>query len=384
MSSAPAPASFNGSTITEAMDEARGRTAAAACAGQRSCRPVIATMVRKGHWVARHPDCLNIVYIEGMNADGTPNGNPPNEFNDRRMVIRIGPDGVPRIEGSWEAAAEPGRYWTEHPMNSRGAARIAFGQFKSWCVGDFHGVKRPCWRLLRSPSIAISRRITNARVRRTSAISASTSTGDTTCPTIVDLGLSSAGCLVGRMKPGHEGFMALVKTDARYQVNPNYKFVTTIMPVEELTEIVMQAPVLAPVLAPILAPHPYRRLPPRCRHVCRAGTIDRMSGIAGTSNLARYQWDNRGAAPRGYIKGMAVTFGHVYSKWKAGFSAARVMAAANSGNDSTDALSSYDSEFGRAGMSNDVAGAATSPVFDRAPDRPRDAGKQWAILRRSR
>ena len=56
---------------------------------------------------------------------------------------------------------------------------------------------------------------------------------------------------------------------------------------------------------------------------------------------------------------MAVTFGEVYSKWKAGDPAAQLMAAANRGNDSTDALAWYDSEFRRAGMSNDVAGAAT-------------------------
>ena len=48
----------------------------------------------------------NIVYIEGMNADGTLNNDPPNYFNDRRMVLQI-LDGVPAIIGNWEATTEP-------------------------------------------------------------------------------------------------------------------------------------------------------------------------------------------------------------------------------------------------------------------------------------
>ena len=133
---------FDGGALTDGIDHAlQGAEPLPLAPGNDLAGRIIAAMVRKGHWVARHPDCLNIVYVEGMDADGRPNGNPPNEFNDRRMVIRIGRDGVPKIEGSWEATTEPGRYWTEHPMNPRGAARIAFGQYKSWCVGDYHAVE---------------------------------------------------------------------------------------------------------------------------------------------------------------------------------------------------------------------------------------------------
>jgi hypothetical protein len=88
-------------------------------------------------------------------------------------------------------------------------------------------------------------------------------------------------------------------------------------------------------------------------------TIKRIIKLADESDLARVRWSERGIAPRGYIRGMAVTFGQVYAKWKAGDSAARVMAAMNSGNDHADALSRYDSRFREAGMDNAAAGPAT-------------------------
>lgn len=73
-----------------------------------------------------------------MYPDGTPNGNKPNEFNDSRLLIRIDENGAPLIAGAWDGTTEPGRYWTEHPENPKGAARIAFGQYKSRVVGTHH------------------------------------------------------------------------------------------------------------------------------------------------------------------------------------------------------------------------------------------------------
>ena len=87
--------------------------------------------------------------------------------------------------------------------------------------------------------------------------------------------------------------------------------------------------------------------------------IEQITKLAGDSDLARVSWTDRGTAPRGYIKGMAVTFGQVYAKWKAGDSAARLMAAMNSGNDAADALSWYESRFRAASMDNSASGAAT-------------------------
>ena len=68
---------------------------------------------------------------------------------------------------------------------------------------------------------------------------------------------------------------------------------------------------------------------------------------------------NRGRAPLGYIKGMAVVFGLVYGKLKRGDAAASAMAAANINASSEDALSWYQARFAAAGMSNAIPGPDT-------------------------
>ncbi|MDZ8140831.1 MAG: hypothetical protein RM049_37020 [Nostoc sp. DedQUE04] len=40
---------------------------------------------------------------------------------------------------SAEASTEPGKYYTENPMNSNGAFRIAFGNYQdAWKIGKHH------------------------------------------------------------------------------------------------------------------------------------------------------------------------------------------------------------------------------------------------------
>lgn len=86
--------------------------------------------------------------------------------------------------------------------------------------------------------------------------------------------------------------------------------------------------------------------------------VERICSLAAASDLAFYHWENRGRAPIGYIKGMAVVFGSVYAKLKAGDAAATAMAAASKGH-SSDALSWYESIFASRDMKNDVAGVDT-------------------------
>lgn len=90
-----------------------------------------------------------------------------------------------------------------------------------------------------------------------------------------------------------------------------------------------------------------------------AATVSNILTLAGNSALSRVAWTDRGVAPIGYIKGMAVAFAYVYAKFKAGDSAAQVMAAANGGQDDSDALAWYDALFRDARMDNSVASAAT-------------------------
>ena len=194
---------------------------------------IVNYMLLKKYHVSVKPKEYNIVYVEGMNADGRENTDAPNKFNDRRIVIEI-VDGVPKIRGNWEATTEPGTYYTKYPMNKKGAARIAFDQFKAWRVGK-HKTQYPALRQVKSITVHRDRNKDGSRV------------GDSLDTGIFyinqhhannqprhDIGLWSAGCLVGRTKAGHEEFMKIIMSDRRYKLNENYLFETTIIAGDDL------------------------------------------------------------------------------------------------------------------------------------------------------
>jgi hypothetical protein len=199
---------------------------------------VVQAMRAQRFWIARHPQYCNIVYIEGCNPDGTPNDNTPNHFNDVRLVISIAADGIPTIMDAWDGTTEPGKKWTMDPMDPKGAARIAFGQYKAWAVGTHLAGSVSAHEALVQVAEVMVHRDLNKDFRRE---------GDKTFMGIFginqhwgynlptdDLGKSSAGCLVGRTKTGHRKFMSLVKQDPRYTVNNGYRFMSTILPVAAL------------------------------------------------------------------------------------------------------------------------------------------------------
>lgn len=200
---------------------------------------LVRAMQAAGYWLCRHPDCVNIVYVEGLDEDGTPNVDAPNEFNDLRLVLRVNRAGNPEIAEVWEATTEPGRYYTlVEKLDPRGAARIAFGQYKAWSVGT-HMAGRPSAHeaLVQTAPIRVFRDL-NADFERT---------GDEVFSGLFgvnqhwgfdlprsDIGRGSAGCLVGRTKAGHRAFMALCKADPRYAASNGYRFVTTVLNAAEV------------------------------------------------------------------------------------------------------------------------------------------------------
>jgi hypothetical protein len=98
--------------------------------------------------------------------------------------------------------------------------------------------------------------------------------------------------------------------------------------------------------------------------VCRRPTPtlalnDKILKIAIDSEISRYRWLDRGAAPIGYTKGMALVFAMVYGKFKNEDIFAVEMAKADTGEADRDALTWYRTEFAGASMSNSVAGADT-------------------------
>jgi hypothetical protein len=195
---------------------------------------IVQAMIDKGYWVQRHPDCFNIVYVEGAEIDGSSNTNEPNQFNDVRVVLRITPAGHPEIMGAWEATTEPGHYHTViAPLDPGGAARIAFGQYKAWAVGTHNrGKKSEHAALVQVNDITVHRDLNRDFAR----------TGDVTSSGLFgvnqhsgydlkksDIGKASAGCLVGRTRSGHKSFMKICESDARYTASNGYRFMTTVM-----------------------------------------------------------------------------------------------------------------------------------------------------------
>lgn len=193
-----------------------------------------------GYWLSRHPECFNIIYIEGCSVDGKANDNPPNQFNDVRLLLSIEQDGTPSIVGKWEATTEPGRYWTEQPMDTRGAARIAFGQYKSWVVGTHRaGTTSAHEALVQVADVTVHRDKNKDFIRdndtKYTGVFGINQHWGYDLP-IDNLGKSSAGCLVGRTKTGHRQFMSLVKSDPRHLASKAYRFMTTILPASKLEQ----------------------------------------------------------------------------------------------------------------------------------------------------
>lgn len=198
---------------------------------------VMRAMLAKGYEIARHPDCVNIVYVEGLNPDGTANGNLPNRFNDLRMVIQCDAQGVPRAE-AWDGTTEPGKVFTNKPLDAKGAARIAFGQYKSWGVGMHPSSgDQQHEALVQVDEITVHRDL-NQDFKRdgdktfTGMFGVNQHWGFDLPPD--DVRNASAGCLVGRTKNGHRAFMKRVKSDARFAVSSGYRFQTAVLAAADL------------------------------------------------------------------------------------------------------------------------------------------------------
>lgn len=194
---------------------------------------IISCMLKQNYFISRGAYRYNIVYVEGANADGTPNSDTFNEWNDRRIVIEISGD-TPKIVGDWLATTEPGATYTFNPMNPDGAFRIAFGQYRAWTFG-LHG--RTQYPALVQCGQVSGYRDKNQDGKRTGDPFV---TGD-------NFGVNqhhgwdmqwvdnaSAGCLVGQSIAEHQDFMEILKGDRRYQVNTDYVFYTTIIPADQL------------------------------------------------------------------------------------------------------------------------------------------------------
>lgn len=196
---------------------------------------IVQYMRQKGYYVAVGENYYNLVYLEGANADGAPNPDRMNEWNDRRIVIEISSKGVPKIVGNYLATTEPGRFYTQNPMNPKGAARIAFGQYKAWCVG-MHGNSDRHEALVQCDLIKVHRDGNKDGLRVGDAIDTGAGFGVNQHwgYDMAEVGKASAGCLVGQSREKHREFMGIVKRDERYLLNRGYVFLATVIAGDDL------------------------------------------------------------------------------------------------------------------------------------------------------
>ncbi|MEG5175560.1 hypothetical protein [Microcoleus sp. B3-D7] len=181
----------------------------------------------------------NIIYVEGADTDGTENDDRPNYFNDLRIIIAFNDKFQPVIEGIWIASTEPGYYYTDNPMNPKGAARIGFGQYIAWQVG-LHGYSNPHESLIQVGEVKVHRDY-DRNMKRTGdriewgyfGINQHWGYGYP----INDIRDASAGCLVGRLCEEHIDFMYRIKSDRRYRFDERFVYPTTIIPGDRLPTI---------------------------------------------------------------------------------------------------------------------------------------------------
>jgi hypothetical protein len=209
----------------------------------RLAKRLVMYMQAKGYWIARAPGMVNIVYAEGMDADGDENTDKSNEWNDRRMVFRIRASHQPQMILNHAATTEPGAHYTKHPLNPNGAARVAFGQYKAWADG-LHNGSQPA--LVQRGLIRLHRdRNKDGKRSPTDPMDVGTAFGinqHTTRPGFQSdqVDKYSAGCMVGRNYQEHLKFLATVRKDPRYQMNKSYLFVTTVIAGDDFGEVIGQ------------------------------------------------------------------------------------------------------------------------------------------------
>lgn len=219
---------------------------------KQAAAAIVRAMEHAGYRVDRGSGEINIVYIEGMEMNWTPNTNVPNQFNDLRTVVKF-VGGVPTLAGVWEGTTEPSKRWTEGPMNQGGAARIKFGQYMAWQVG-FHHNDPEHEALVQTGGEVIVYRDKDKNYLRG---------GDKEDKGFFginqhhgydlphdNIGNAGAGCLVGRSKIGHKQFMAIVKSDPRYRSNNKFVFSTCVFPAGDILLAAGQIPVVPATVLP--------------------------------------------------------------------------------------------------------------------------------------
>lgn len=191
---------------------------------------VVACCEERGYSLDRGIGEVNIIGIEGMNPDSTPNQDAPNVFNDL-MGCLVFENGQPKFKCLYVATTEPGRYYTiKRVLNAKGAARLELGQQRCWQIGHHNGQYEA---LVQTGAPVKVRRDGNKDFSRegdvldTGYFGINIHHGGNN--PVNDIGRYSAGCQVIRSTRDFTEFMQIVKSDPRWQSNDRYVFKYTLL-----------------------------------------------------------------------------------------------------------------------------------------------------------
>lgn len=194
----------------------------------------------KGYPWETTPGHLNIVYIEGINEDFTPNKDSFDEWNDLRIIVDHRPDTLVPFLKFWQVATtEPGRKSTFAASAKKlgGVARLAFRHYPKKWVRGYHnaarcGTNHPALVQRRDEPVMVHRDFNQDGKRTGDAIApAFCINHHGVMPGIVPklVGGHSAGCPVGLNWEQHLEFISLTDTDLRYLGNPNFAYSASIL-----------------------------------------------------------------------------------------------------------------------------------------------------------
>lgn len=187
-----------------------------------SASDLVAVMQRKGYKVRTGPGEINIVYVFNPNFPST-----INTWSDRRIIFDF-KNNQPQIIHDAQATIKGGRPSWLNPPNPKGYPVIIPGQYQAWSVG-YHKQDRRRPALVQTESIPVARSKDQGKTWRLDrglfGINQHSGKGEV-------VNKWSEGCLVS--PEDHNGFMAIVKSDPAYLANPSYRFLTTIININEL------------------------------------------------------------------------------------------------------------------------------------------------------
>ena len=188
--------------------------------------PIYHYMVAKGMYINMYGG-YNIVYVEGASIIANKlvvNDDAQDMWNDLRVLFSF--ENGRCSAKWWVATTEPGKFYTQKPMNPSGAARIAFGQHRAWVEGKHQRQTA----LVQSSPILLHRDLNRDGLRTGDKMELCSSCGinqHTTDGKPSTIGKWSAGCLVGQDKNGHNIFMSTLRKDFRN--HKGYEYVTTVL-----------------------------------------------------------------------------------------------------------------------------------------------------------